>query len=63
MTQTGLTQSNGEARRSISKDRSVKINMETCEDTERTLNLEDLFHDRYLYLQRGKKNKYIIEVT
>jgi tyrosyl-tRNA synthetase len=62
LAQTGITQSKGEARRAIEKDRSVKVNTEACSDIGATLSLEDLFEDRYLFLQRGKKRKYIIEV-
>ncbi|MEL6850812.1 MAG: tyrosine--tRNA ligase, partial [Bacteroidota bacterium] len=63
MAETGISQSKGEARRAIEKDRSVKINMEACTDSAHALGLKDTFHDKYLYIQRGKKNKFILELV
>ena len=63
MTEAGITQSRGEARRSIEKDRSVKVNLEAVEVSDHVVNLADSFHDQFLLVQRGKKNRYIIELT
>lgn len=63
LVETGITQSKGEARRSIEKDKSVKVNMEACTSLDTELNMEDVFFDTYLYIQKGKKNKFIIELV
>lgn len=62
LTELGITKSNGEARRAIEKDRSIRINAERCEDINFQANLELAFFDQYFQLQKGKKNKYIIEL-
>jgi tyrosyl-tRNA synthetase len=59
---TGITSSKGEARRAITKDKSVSINGEKCEDIEMTLSTENTFHDRFMLIQKGKKNKYLVSV-
>ncbi len=63
LTESGLTASNGEARRSIQKDKSVKINMEQVSSIDAIISVNDAFLGQYLYLQKGKKNKVIIEIT
>lgn len=63
MVEIGLTQSKGEARRSIEKDKSIKVNMEACSSIETQLNMEDVFYEKYLYIQKGKKNKFIVELV
>lgn len=63
LTQIGATSSNGEARRAIEKDKSVKVNMESVTDSNAVIHTSDLFFDRYLFLQKGKKNKFIIEIS
>lgn len=60
---TGIVSSKGEARRAIEKDRSVKLNMEGISSIETTLGTEDSFLDKYVYVQRGKKNKFIVEIV
>lgn len=63
LVETGITQSKGEARRSIQKDKSVKMNMTACTSIDQVVGSSDVFFDRYLYLQKGKKNKFIVEVV
>ncbi|MEM7372495.1 MAG: tyrosine--tRNA ligase [Bacteroidota bacterium] len=62
LTELGIVQSKSEGRRSIEKDQSIRINTEKCEGTDQTLTMEDVFHQRFLQLQKGKKRRYIIEV-
>ncbi|MDP5171258.1 MAG: tyrosine--tRNA ligase [Bacteroidia bacterium] len=62
LAETGITSSKGEAKRAIEKDKSVKLNMESCDSSETMITANDAFIGKYLYLQRGKKNKFIIEV-
>lgn len=63
LTSAGITKSNGEARRAITKENSVKLNLEACTSAETTIRPEDAFYDKYLFIQRGKKNKFLIEIT
>jgi tyrosyl-tRNA synthetase len=58
--ETGFLKSNGEARRAL-MDKCVAVNKETV-DSSRTLNTADLINDRYVLLQKGKKNYYLIKV-
>ncbi len=50
--------SNGEARRAL-KENSISINKEKV-DAEKTITQEDLINDKYILLQRGKKNYYLL---
>jgi tyrosyl-tRNA synthetase len=63
LTELGITTSKGEARRAIEKDRSVAINAEKCGSSEQTIGLEDAYHGKYLQVQRGKKNRFLVEVV
>ncbi len=63
LSESGITASRGEARRAIEQDKAVKINLETCTSGETTFSTEDAFFGKYLYLQRGKKNKYIVVLS
>ncbi|MEM7660445.1 MAG: tyrosine--tRNA ligase [Bacteroidota bacterium] len=58
-----ITQSKGEARRAILKDRSIRVNAERCEDIDLSINLDHAFHGRYFQLQKGKKNRYLVELV
>lgn len=60
---TGVVSSKGEARRAIEKDRSVKLNMEAVSSIEVTIGSSDSFLDKYVYVQKGKKNKFIVEIV
>lgn len=60
---TGVVASKGEARRAIEKDKSVKLNMEAVSSIEATIGQSDSFLDKYVYVQRGKKNKFIVEIV
>lgn len=62
MVEIGIAQSKGEARRAIEKDKSVKVNLEACEISEKSVGTEDLFFGTYLHIQKGKKNKFIVEL-
>ena len=63
LVELGITKSKGEARRSISQDKSVSINGNKCEDIELNLSADNTFHNDYMLIQRGKKNKYIIALS
>ena len=57
-TSTGFLTSNGEARRAL-KENSIAVNKEKINDTYQA-KVSDLICDRYLLLQRGKKNYFLL---
>jgi tyrosyl-tRNA synthetase len=58
---TGIFKSNGEARRML-KDRAVMINKNKV-DENYTLNNNDLLNNRYILVQKGKKNYFLVKVV
>jgi tyrosyl-tRNA synthetase len=57
---TNFLASNGEARRAL-KENSISVNKEkVTEDYQ--LSSDDLINDRYIIINKGKKNTYIIKV-
>ncbi len=59
--QTHILQSKGEARRSI-KGNAVSLNKVKIQDVEHIINENDLLKARYLMIDNGKKNKYLIRI-
>ena len=57
---TGIFSSRGEARRMI-KDNAVLLNKERIGE-EKVVSAEDLLRDKYLLVQKGKKNYYLVIV-
>ncbi len=57
---TGFLKSNGEARRAL-KENSISINKEKI-NSEITINTSYLINNKYLLLQRGKKNYFLVKV-
>jgi tyrosyl-tRNA synthetase len=57
-TSTGFLSSNGEARRAL-KENSISVNKEKIKESF-TAQSTDLICDRYLLLQRGKKNYFLV---
>ncbi len=57
---TGFLKSNGEARREL-KQQSISVNKERVSEGY-TLDEKDLINDKYILLQRGKKNYYVLIV-
>ncbi|MFN3917263.1 MAG: tyrosine--tRNA ligase [Flavobacteriales bacterium] len=55
---SGFLTSNGEARRAL-KENSISLNKEKVSE-ERTVTASDLILDKYLLLQRGKKNYFLV---
>jgi tyrosyl-tRNA synthetase len=55
---TGFLKSNGEARREL-KQQSISVNKARVEE-DYTLSEADLIQDRFILLQRGKKNYFIL---
>ena len=56
-----LFSSNGEARRML-KSNAVSLNKEKVDES-KVVNSEDLLFGKYLILQKGKKNYYLISVS
>ena len=57
---TGFLKSNGEARRAL-KENSIAVNKEKIKE-DHIISQEDLINDKYILLQRGKKNYFILKV-
>ena len=53
--------SKGEARRTI-KGNALSINTEKITDDQAAVSTEDLLNDRYILVQKGKKNYYLVVV-
>jgi len=63
LAELGITSSKGEARRAIEKDNSVSVNAERISDAQALIGADHFLHGQYLLLQRGKKNRYLVELT
>jgi tyrosyl-tRNA synthetase len=59
LVQSGFLSSNGEARRAL-QENSISINKEK-HTAESQITLSDLLNDRFLLIQRGKKNYFLVE--
>ena len=59
--ETGVFTSKGEARRLVTGG-GVSINKEKITDPARTIRVEDFINNKYLLIQKGKKNYYLIRV-
>ena len=57
---TGFLGSNGEARREL-KQNSISVNKEKVKE-DYTITAKDLINDKYVLLQRGKKNYFVLVV-
>ncbi len=58
---TGIFKSNGEARRML-KDRAVMVNKNKVSENY-TLSNNDLLNNRYILVQKGKKNYFLIKIV
>ncbi|MBS9767327.1 MAG: tyrosine--tRNA ligase [Flavobacteriaceae bacterium] len=58
---TGFLKSNGEARRAL-KENSISLNKEKVSE-DYTLTEEDLIAQKYILLQRGKKNYFLLKIA
>jgi len=61
---TQIVNSRGEAQRAI-KGNAVSINKEKVTDKDLTVNVSHLLHNhnRFIMIENGKKNKFMIEVS
>ncbi len=58
---SGVFRSKGEVKRSI-KNKALRINKEKVQDKNRDITPEDLLNDKYLIVQKGKKNYNLVIV-
>ena len=58
---TGFLKSNGEARRAL-QENSILVNKEKVKE-DFTLHKNHLINNKYVILQRGKKNYFLVEVV
>lgn len=58
---TGFLKSNGEVRRAL-KENSISVNKDKVKD-DFVVSTDDLIADKYVLLQRGKKNYFLIKVV
>ena len=58
---TGFLKSNGEARRAL-KENSISVNKEKVSDSH-TITSADLINDKFVLLQRGKRNYFVMVVN
>jgi len=58
---TQIVNSRGEAQRAI-KGNAVSVNKEKVTDKDLTINTSHLLHNRFIMVENGKKNKFMIEL-
>ena len=58
---TGFLSSNGDARREL-KQNSISVNKNKV-SADFVIGVQDLIQDKYILIQRGKKNYFLIEVV
>lgn len=56
---TDIVSSNGDARRAI-KGNAISVNKDKISSHETTINQEALLHGKYMMVENGKRNKYIL---
>lgn len=57
--ETDIVGSKGDARRAI-KGNAISVNKDKVTDFEATINREALLHDKYIMVENGKKNKFML---
>lgn len=60
--ESSISESLSDCRRSV-KGNAVSLNKDKVSDSQRLISKEDLIHDRYLMIENGKKNKYILKFS
>lgn len=61
-TATDITASKSEAKRAV-QGNAIAVNKEKVTDDEAEITQHDLLHGRYLLVENGKKNRYLIDIT
>ena len=60
-TETDILSSKSDVRRAV-KNNAISINKEKIGNYDTTITTAELLHDRYLMVENGKKNKFLVEV-
>lgn len=63
LAKTTISPSKSEARRAITQNKSVLLNGVKTEDANLTVNMEAAYFQRFVFIQNGKKNRYILRVV
>lgn len=63
LAENGVTASKGEARRCITKDKSISINKTKTDDPEYMVNTDDLINDQFILINKGKKKHFLVFVN
>lgn len=61
LAETGIFPSKGEARKTV-QGGGVSINRHKIEGIQETVSAQQLLHSKYILIQKGKKNYYLVEV-
>jgi len=61
LTETGIMPSRGEARKMV-QNGGISINRNNVENVQFSINSGLLLHEKYILVQKGKKNYYLVEV-
>ena len=59
--QTGILSSRSEAKKAI-QNNAISINKQKINDLNATIGASDLLHGKYIMVENGKKNKYLVQV-
>ena len=59
---TGILESRSEAKKAI-QNNAISINKQKISDLNTTVSSTDLLHGRYLMVENGKKNKFLVQVS
>lgn len=59
--QTGILPSRSEAKKAI-QNNAISINKQKISDLNAVIGTSDLLHDKYIMVENGKKNKYLVQV-
>jgi len=62
LTDSGVTQSRGEARRAVTEG-GINLNNQRVSDGARAVTLNDLLEGRFLVIRRGRKNYHLIKIV
>lgn len=62
LAETGIFPSKGEARKTI-QNGGISINRKKVEDIQMNINASLLLHNKYLLIQKGKRNYYLVSVA
>lgn len=61
LAETGIFPSKGEARKTV-QGGGVSINRHKIEAVQETVSAQQLLHDKYILVQKGRRNYYLVEV-